>query len=391
MILKIRKKLGKLLPALIFVAMVAGGFLYLKSKNGVTKVTVSKAEVRSISKTISASGETGVLDDFTERALIGGSIKDIKFKSGDAVKKGDVVIVMDQASLKASLDAAYSSYLSAKADVDSYGQEVTAAKAAESAKKRDRDEAWRTYMSNNGDANKQVYKAAEAAYQTAVSSSKILEDSEKATENTAYSTYSAYFSALNNYKNTTITAPSEGQLALSDIYQGSAVVTGQELFSITNSKNLIFRAEIDETDISHIKVGMKAKVSLDSYPGKSFDGTVENIDAKVQILQNGSTVVIADVYFNNTDVLPILGLSGSVDIEFDKANSLVSVTPDSIFDDLGKKYVYIVLGNTAFKKEVQVALEGDEFTGLTSGVNEGDLVITGVADLKIKDGQKVQI
>lgn len=391
MFFKVQKKLKKLLPALIIIALVMGGLLYLKSKNGVTKVTASKAEVRTIAKTISASGETGVLNDFTKRALIGGSIKDIKFKSGDTVKKDDIIIELDPSSLKASLDTAYSTYLGAKSDIDSYDQKITAAKATESIRKRERDEAWRTYMSDNGESNKQAFKNAEALYQTALSSLTVLEDDKKATQNTVYSSYSTYYSALSNYHNSTIKSPSDGQLALADIFAGSYVTAGQELFSITNSRNLVFKAEIDEADISRIKVGMKVKLSLDSYSGKTFDGTVDTIDAKVQTLSNGSTVVMADISFDGTDVLPILGLSGSVDIEFDKVDNLVSVSPDSIFDDLGKKYVYVVLGNTVIKKEVQVALEGDEFTGLASGVNEGDLVITDVANLKIKDGQKVQL
>jgi len=391
MIFKIQKKLKSLIPVLIMVALVAGGFLYLKSKNGVTKVTVSKAEVRTIAKTISASGETAVLADFTKRALIGGSIKEIKFKSGDTVKKDDIILEMDQTSLKASLDTAYSTYLGAKSDIDSYDQKITAAKATESIRKRERDETWRTYMSDNGESNKQAFKNAEALYQTALSSLTVLEDDKKATQNTVYSSYSTYYSALNNYHNSTIKSPADGQLALADIFAGSYVTAGQKLFSITNSKNLVFKAEIDEADISRVKVGMKAKLSLDSYSGKTFDGTVENIDAKVETLQNGSTVVMADISFDGTDILPILGLSGSVDIEFDKVDNLVSVSPDSIFDDLGKKYVFVVLGDMALKKEVQVALEGDEYTGLISGVSAGDLVITGVADLKLNEGQKVQL
>lgn len=152
MILKVQKKLRTLLPILIIIGLVAGGFLYLKSKNGITKIVAQKAQVRTIAKTISASGETAVLDGFTKRALIGGSIKTINFKSGDTVKKDTVVLEMDQASLKASLDTAYSAYLGAKSDIDSYDQKIVAAKATESIRKRERDEAWRTYMSDNGES-----------------------------------------------------------------------------------------------------------------------------------------------------------------------------------------------------------------------------------------------
>ena len=363
--------------------------MYLKSRNGVVNVTVTKAEVRTIAKTISASGETGVLDDFTKRALIAGSIKEVKFKSGDPVKKDDVVLEMDQVSLKASLDTAYSTYLGAKSDMDSYDQKLTAAKATESIRKQERDEAWRTYMADNGESKKQAYKDAEALYQTAASSLKVLKDDKNATQNTVYSTYSAYYSALTNYNNSTIKSPADGQLALADIYPGSYLTAGQKLFSIVHAQNMVFKAEIDEADINHVRAGMRAKISIDGYPGKSFEGEVANIDAKVQTLSNGSTVVMADISFTDHTLLPIVGLSGSADIEFDKSDQLVSVPPSAIFEDAGKKYVYVVLGGALVKKEVEVGFEGDEYAGIVRGISAGDVVVSGVADLNLKEGQRV--
>jgi RND family efflux transporter MFP subunit len=391
MISKIRKKLKKFIPGLIVIALLAGGFLYLTTKNGVTKVTATKAEVRTISKTISASGETGVSDGSTVRALIGGNIEDLKFKTGDQIKKNDIVLEMDRASLKASLDTSYAAYLSAKLDIDTYDQKVVAAKATESVRKRERDEAWRNYMADSGETEKQAYKNADALYQAALSSLNVLEDGKKATQNAAYSGYSTYYSALNNYNNSTIKAPADGQLALSDIYTGSYVTSGQELFSIVSLQNIIFKAEIDEADISHMKVGMKAKVSLDSYPGEYFEGEVTNIDAKVRVLPSGSTVVSGDISFKDNKILPILKLSGSADIEIDKSEALVSVTPDSIFDESDKKYVYVVVADTVVKKAVEVGFEGDDYVGLISGVNEGDLVVTEIAGVNLKAGQKVKL
>jgi HlyD family secretion protein len=391
MVQKVKKKVKKWLPVLITVLAITGTFLYIKSKNSIVKVSTTKAEVRTIAKTISASGETAVLDDFTKRALIGGSVKVIKFKSGDEVKKGDIIIEMDQASLRASLDNTYSAYLGAKADSDSYGQKITAAKATESIRKRERDEAWRTYMDDNGETNKQAYKNAEALYQTALSSLTALIDGEKTVQNTVYSSYSTYSSALSNFNNSVTTSPTDGKLALANIYVGSYVTAGQELFSVARPQNIVFRAEIDEADISHMKVGMKAKISLDSYPGEAFEGSVANIDAKVEILTSGSAVIYADIAIADSKILPILGLSGSADIEFDKSENVISIVPDAVYEDAGKKYVYIVVADTLVKKAVELGFEGNEYVGILSGVNEGDVVVTGVADLKLKDGQRVSV
>jgi HlyD family secretion protein len=154
---------------------------------------------------------------------------------------------------------------------------------------------------------------------------------------------------------------------------------------------MVFKAEIDEADISHVKVGMKAKLSLDSYLGESFEGIVVNVDSKVQTLSSGSTVVLADISSKDNKILPVVGLSGSADIEFDKSGSLVSIPPDAIIDDADKKYVYVVVADTLVKRVVEVGFEGDDYIGVVSGVNEGDMVVTNVSDLNLKEGQKVSV
>lgn len=391
MVLKIRTKARKSLPLLFIVALLIGGFFYLKSRTNAIRVTVTKAEVRSISKTITASGRTGVLEGNTSRGLVAGTIKNIRYKSGDQVKKDDVVIEMDQASLKASLDTAYASYLTAKTDLDTYDQKIKAAQATEDIRKRERDEAWQDYMGDNGETKKQLYKNAEALYQTAFSSRLSLEDGKKATASTFSSKYSSYYSALSNYQSSTIKAPTGGNLALNNIYQGSYVTAGQELFSITSSSDLIFKAEIDEADISNVKKGMKVKLNLDSYPGIIFNGLVENIDSKVETLANGSVIIRSDISFDGASIIPILGLGGSADIEFDKSESTISISPDAIIENLGEKYVYVVLADTVYKRKVEVSFEGDEYVGLKSGINEGDLVVLEASGLQLKNGQKVKI
>ena len=388
---KLKRKVNKYLPLLVLVALLGLGFYLFKSRNGVTKVVVIKPEFREIAKTISASGYTGVTDGFTIRAGVSGTVNKIKVKSGDAVKAGDVVLEFDLASLKASLDSSYASYLSAKADLESYDQRITSAKATEDIRKRERDQAWRAYMADNDEDNKQVYKNAEALYQTAVTSLKILEDGKQAVEKAVTSGYSGYYSSLVTYQRGVVKAPADGLVALANIYDGSYVTVGQELFAITGKDKLVFKAEIDEADVSHVSVGMKAKVNLDSYPGEVFTGEITSLDSKVITLTNGSTAVMADITFDTSKVMPVVGFGGSADIEIEKSEKLLSLPPEAFFDESDKTYVYAVVQNTVSKKEVQKGFEGDEFVGVVSGLSEDDVVIADPAGLDLKVGQKVSL
>lgn len=391
MVTKVKKRFLKALPMVVVAIVLIVGFLIFRGKSGVPKVTVTKAELRSISKTISASGQTGVSEGYTSRALVSGSIKKVNYKSGDAVKIEDVIMEFDQTSLKASLDTAYSSYLGSKADLSSYDQRITAAKATEDIRKRERDEAWRSYMADNGETKKQAYKNAEALYQTAVASVTTLENDKKTIQNTVSSSYSSYYATYTNYQNGTVKAPADGNLALANISQGSYVAVGQELFSITSPTNLVFKTEIDEADISYVKVGMKAKVSLDSYPGEYFDGKIQSIDAKVISLANGSTAIMADISFDTGKVAPIVGLAGSADVEIEKSDEVLSVAQGTILEESDKKYVYVVTNNLVYKKEVETGFEGDDYVGIVSGLNEADLVVMDPGSYSLKDGIKVSL
>ncbi len=388
---KLKRKVNKYLPLVILVTVLGLGFYFLRSRNGVPKVEVVKPEFREIAKTISASGYTGVTEGFTVRAGISGTINKVKVKSGDAVKLGDVVLEFDLASLQASLDSAYATYLGAKADLESYDQRITSAKATEDIRKRERDEAWRAYMADNDEDIKQAYKNAEALYQTALASLKILEDDKQAVAKAVTSGYSSYYSSLVNYQNGVVKAPADGLVALADIYTGSYVTVGQELFAITGKDKLVFKAEIDEADVSHVSVGMKAKVNLDSYPGEVFTGEITALDSKVVTLTNGSTAIMADISFDTSKVMPVVGFGGSADIEIEKSENLLSLPPEAFFDESDKTYIYTVVQNSVVKTEVQKGFEGDEFIGVVSGLSQEALVIADPASLNLKVGQKVKL
>ncbi|MBU0649927.1 efflux RND transporter periplasmic adaptor subunit [Patescibacteria group bacterium] len=384
-------KAKKLLLPLGIVVIALSGLLYLRAQGSVPEVTTIVAQKRTIAKTISASGQTKVKEGFTSRAYVTGTIKKIHFNTGDSVNKDDIVLEFDQASLKAGLDTAYSTYLGAQADLASYDQRIAAAQATVSISNQERDEAWRAYMGDDGESKKQAYKNAEALYQTALSSLQILEDDKQAVKSTAASSYSSYNAALTNYQSGVVKAPASGQLALSDLHAGSYVTAGQKLFSVTSPTNIIFTAEIDEADIGQVKPVLNAVVSLDSYPGEDFPGTVETVDAKVVDLPNGSTAVMAEVSFTTDTILPIVGLNGSVDIEVERSAELLAVTPDAIYEDFGKKYVYVVFGNVVQQKEIQTGFEGDDYTAVVSGLTEGEQVVIDTGGAILKDGQKVRL
>ena len=214
----------------ISIAIIAGIgltllFIYRQSSNGV-KITSAKAEIKNITKYVNAPGETDVSDKYIKFSQVKANIEKINVRNGSSVKEGDIIITLNPASLKASLDTASSDLTLANTNLDSNYFDILAAEADVKAKKLLRDHAQERYNGDNSRDNKEDLRTAETNYQTAVAELSELKNTKESLKQKANSAYSSYLSAKQNLNNTNITAPSSGVLALEDIREGSEVLSG---------------------------------------------------------------------------------------------------------------------------------------------------------------------
>ena len=156
----------------ISIAIIAGIgltllFIYRQSSNGV-KITSAKAEIKNITKYVNAPGETDVSDKYIKFSQVKANIEKINVRNGSSVKEGDIIITLNPASLKASLDTASSDLTLANTNLDSNYFDILAAEADVKAKKLLRDHAQERYNGDNSRDNKEDLRTAETNYQTAV-------------------------------------------------------------------------------------------------------------------------------------------------------------------------------------------------------------------------------
>src|SRR5262249_847261 len=78
-----------------------------------------------------------------------------------------------------------------------------------------------------------------------------------------------------SYKPTPIVAPLAGTLLLRNVVVGQTVDPTTVIYAM--SDKLIVKADVDETDIGRVRLGMAARVTLDSYPNEPINGTVFQI------------------------------------------------------------------------------------------------------------------
>jgi membrane fusion protein, multidrug efflux system len=83
--------------------------------------------------------------------------------------------------------------------------------------------------------------------------------------------------AVYNWLHTHVTAPASGSLSQLTLQSGALVRAGVPLFVIVKGDQWWVNANFKETDLSRIKVGQKAIIHFDMYPGLGFNGVVEGI------------------------------------------------------------------------------------------------------------------
>lgn len=104
-----------------------------------------------------------------------------------------------------------------------------------------------------------------------------------------------------------ITSPIDGTVVKSDAIKNQTVGATSQLAVVADTANMYIGVNVEETDIMKIKVGQKADVEIDAYPGKTFKGTVTDIDNTTQTFFSSSpnSLSTSGTYTKVTQLIPI--------------------------------------------------------------------------------------
>lgn len=313
-------------------------FVFTNSKSEPLKFEqVSRGSVKS---TVSGSGTLTGKDSASLRFLGSGKLSFLNYKTGDSVGKGRAVAGLDTRDLALGVQ---------QAESDLRSKQASAEKALDDVKGHDKDET---------PAQKETRTAAEANRDEAVSQ-------------------------LNRARaalaQSVIITPISGTITQANFYPGQFISSTETVVKIVDWSSVYFDAEIDEADISQIAVGQKAKVSLNSYPDDTFDGTVEEIIPQTHETMSGSTVVKVRINLGNPQIVLVDGLNGQVNIVTRKSDNTLVISRDSLRED---NMVLVSRGKRIEAVGVNVGIESDEQVEVASGVNEGDFVVTNPSNYK---------
>lgn len=392
------KKWLLLVVVVLVVGVVALGASRPWSRKGV-KVRTQKVEHGALKSTVTCNGKVEARRKVDLSANVPGQIVNLTIREGDTVEKGDFLLQIDRKSLQAQYD-------SSRGALDALFSERDSSKAALEQARLDMDRARVSFES--GLVARSDYDRARTTIDQATAS---LMASEKRIEQARAS----LAGAQDTLTKTTIRAPIAGIITRLAVEEGEVAVIGTMnnpgtvLLTISDLSQIEAVMEVDETDIPFIKLGHRAKITIDAFPNKDFEGEVTEVGSSpIQTATAGATEGIDfEVKIRLLAPPPGVkpGLSVSASITTAEKINVLSVPLQALIirekESAGQpppgdkkrdeEGVFVLeSGKTKFAA-IKTGINGELNIEVVSGLSGGEEIVTGPFKTlrELKDGQAV--
>lgn len=184
-------------------------------------------------------------------------------------------------------------------------------------------------------------------------------------------------------------APSAGTIGELNVEEGETITQNTLVGTHVSTDRVAAEFGITEREINKISLGQNAKVFVDAYPDKVFEGTVENI---APVIIGTSRTADVRVRIENPEGLLLPGMFARIKILlYQKRNTLV-VPNDALQGKENEQFVYVIHPDekTAAKTPVVVGYSRMDYAQIDSGLREGDLVAVSGLE-RVEEGTKVKI
>lgn len=176
---------------------------------------------------------------------------------------------------------------------------------------------------------------------------------------------------------TIIRAPFDGIVTKQDAKVGEIITANVAIISMISDKNFEIEVNVPESDMTKIKIGNSARVTLDAY-GKDveFNARVVSIDP-AEIIFEGIATYKTKLNFISEDERIKSGMTANIDILTAEKKDVIIVPQRAVSQINGNKIIKVIgLDKEIIEREVEIGLKGsDGNIEIISGVNVGDEVV----------------
>ncbi len=189
-------------------------------------------------------------------------------------------------------------------------------------------------------------------------------------------------SAQDTLEKTTLIAPMDGTIMSISANTGENV--SGPIITLANLEQPVVEIFMDESDLDKVGVGFEVDVIFDALPDDTFTGQVIQVDPQLQTVSEVSAiraVVLLDGdSFAKPQTLPV-GLNATVDVIGGQTENALLVPVESLRElSPGQFAVFVLENDEPQLTMVEVGLMDFTFAEITSGLQNGDVVTTGILE-----------
>jgi HlyD family secretion protein len=430
---RLLKIIGFSLVLIIILGLAAKAAGWLDGSENTVEVETAKAEIRTITQMVSASGRIQPEVEVIIRPDVSGEVIELNVIEGDFVRKGDLLLRIKPDIYQARIDELNAALLTQKSRMEQARAQMLQAEVE--FKKNETlyqsgniSELEFLQAKNNFEAQKANLNATEFQIQSAEAQLRRAEELEQ----------------------TVIRAPQDGTISSLSIERGERVLgnaqtAGTEMLRIARMNQMEVEVDVNENDIVNVSANDTTNIEVDAYPNRSFEGVVTEIANSALITGSGSAeqvtnykvkvristphnIEMAGSSFAQDSASEITdemlypnfkpGMSATVDIKTKTAENVVTVPiqavtvrdiselsdkndesedsedQESIQEEDLRRVVFKVIDGIAKVQEVETGISDNTHIQIMSGIENGEEIVTGsyrILSRELADGDAVEI
>ncbi len=430
-------KRSRKLWIILVVLLVAGGVgagIHFKRQGAVKEivVTTEKAVVKTITQMVNATGKIQPEVEVKISPEVAGEIVALSVREGAAVKKGDLIVRIKPDTYRYQVEQQEANLVASKASAVLTKAQLQ--KSREDFKRTEGLFAQKLISDSDFTAGRTAVEVAEANHDNALAQIRRTEG--------------LLSQSRDQLSKTTIAAPMDGAVSSLSSEVGERVVgtgsfAGTEIMRIANLDDMEVRVNVNENDVVNVKVGDKARITIDAYPGRRFAGTVKEIASAAKTTgmntQEEVTNFQVKIRIADKDLRLRPGMSANVDIETKTVENVVAVPIQAVtvrsregnktIEELAgqrdkkaketqgegsanavnerqqrerersdrdslQRVVFVRNGETVKMVNVETGIGDTLHMEIKSGLSDGDEVVSGpfsVITRTLKDGSKIRL
>jgi HlyD family secretion protein len=393
---KRRKKIIYISIGVVLVLAIAGGLI--AATRGGTKIDPSKlakVEKGDLAKSVVATGKVTPITKVEVKSKASGIVKQLFVDAGDRVKKGQLLAQLDKEEISAQVEQSRAGLQAAEASLN--GSEADYERAKVDAEGPDVPLLKRAYdraigMAKEGVVSTSALEEAQKNYELALNKQNVAKaqlivlKAKVAQSGAQVGQDKANLKQLEEQLGyTDIISPIDGVVLSRDVEMGDAVssilVLGSSatlVMTLGDTSEVYVKGKVDESDIGKVYLGQPARIKVESFKDKTFNGKVTKI-SPMGVEKDNVTTFEVRVSINNPGGELKAEMTANAEIILEEHKNVLQIPEGAILYDKDKKASVEIPEPSAKdgkkKVAVNIGISNGAKTELLSGLKENDQVV----------------